>query len=252
MSIEEVFPNPLVKRVIFQIRFPNLFYIEDKIGEFQLKIMEQFPKSSMIFEKQIVFNIGYESEIKDEDKKKLDQGARKVWKFENDEKVQVNVYSDSLSITSESHKTYNNDHAGNKFRDTINFVVGSFIEIVKIPIILRIGFRYMDEYPMGEMNNEIFSQSFNPAFNIDRFDVSKALNINFQTNLIVGDKFFNYAERIEKKENNWLIHLDFDAFAKNIKAVDYLEITDKLHEINSQEFETVIKEPVYQYMRNID
>ena len=31
MAINEVFPNPTVKKVIFQIRFPNLFFIESKI-----------------------------------------------------------------------------------------------------------------------------------------------------------------------------------------------------------------------------
>jgi hypothetical protein len=40
MAIEEVFPNPTVKQVAFEIRFPNLFYLESKIGELQVKIME--------------------------------------------------------------------------------------------------------------------------------------------------------------------------------------------------------------------
>jgi len=49
MQINEVFPNPTVKQVIFQIRFPNLFYLESKIGEYQLKIMQRFPESVRCF-----------------------------------------------------------------------------------------------------------------------------------------------------------------------------------------------------------
>ena len=45
----EIFSNPTVKKVIFQIRFPNLFFIENKIGDFQLKIMGMFPESKLIF-----------------------------------------------------------------------------------------------------------------------------------------------------------------------------------------------------------
>lgn len=38
MPINEVFVNPTVKQVIFQVKFPNLFFIESKIGDIQLKI----------------------------------------------------------------------------------------------------------------------------------------------------------------------------------------------------------------------
>ena len=33
MPIHEVFPSPTVKQVIFQVRFPNLFYLESRMGE---------------------------------------------------------------------------------------------------------------------------------------------------------------------------------------------------------------------------
>ena len=62
--INEIFPHPTVKRVVFQIRFPNLFYIENKIGDFQMKIMKEFPQSALIFRKQVVFaDIGPEIKL---------------------------------------------------------------------------------------------------------------------------------------------------------------------------------------------
>jgi hypothetical protein len=48
MAIDEVFLNPTVEKVIFQIRFSNLFYIENKIGELQIKLMSEFPDSSIV------------------------------------------------------------------------------------------------------------------------------------------------------------------------------------------------------------
>ena len=49
MTIAEVFSNPTVKEVAFEIRFPSLFYIERKIGDFQEKIIKEFHKSSLIY-----------------------------------------------------------------------------------------------------------------------------------------------------------------------------------------------------------
>ena len=48
MKLDKIFPNPLVEKVIFQIRFPNLFFIQDRIGTLQSKIMEKFPDSELI------------------------------------------------------------------------------------------------------------------------------------------------------------------------------------------------------------
>ncbi|NQU88540.1 MAG: TIGR04255 family protein [Mariniphaga sp.] len=249
MTIKEVFPNPTVKKVIFQIKFPNLFYIEDKIGDFQIRIMDQFPKSSLVFEKQFLFALGINASLADAEQEKLKKGDRKIWQFKNDENVQVNLYADSLSITSESHKTYSNTASENRFRDIIEYVVGNLIDIVNIPVILRIGFRYLDEFPLMEKNNENYLNHFNSAFNLERFDISEAGIMEIKTNLSRGKYFFNYGEKVLKKDEQWTVFLDFDAFANNIKAEDFLTVTDELHDINVDEFKKVIKEPVYEYMR---
>ena len=54
MAIDEVFQNPTVKQVIFQIRFPNLFYMESRIGDYQLKIMNDFPESSLLHRRGVL------------------------------------------------------------------------------------------------------------------------------------------------------------------------------------------------------
>jgi uncharacterized protein (TIGR04255 family) len=249
MSINEVFPNPLVKTVIFQIRFPNLFYLEDKIGDFQIRIMDRFTESSLIMEKQFFFGFGAQPDLEIQNKKNTNQVDRKTWQFKDKEGVILNVYADSLSITSKSHKTYNNPHSEYKFRDIIKFVVDNFIEVVKIPFISRIGFRYIDEMPMEEISNEKFQNYFHTAFNLNRFEISQASFMEFKTKIAKDSFSFNYAEKVENKNDKWIIILDFDAFTNNIKTADYIEVTDKLHQINSDEFEIVIKQPVYEYMR---
>ena len=117
MAINEVFPNPTVKQVIFQIIFPNLFSIESKIGDFQAKILSEFPESSLMFRKQIVFaDIGPEGKIE-----QLPGGlseGQKVWQFKSEKKINLNVLTNSLDLTSNYHKTYNNTDASVRFRDT--------------------------------------------------------------------------------------------------------------------------------------
>ena len=51
MSLNEVFPNPLVKTVAFQIVFPSLFFLERRIGDFQVTIMKQFPTSHLLIQR---------------------------------------------------------------------------------------------------------------------------------------------------------------------------------------------------------
>ena len=52
MGIKEIFSFPTVKQVIFQIRYPNLFIIENKIG------VELIMESKME-EKCVILNIIY-------------------------------------------------------------------------------------------------------------------------------------------------------------------------------------------------
>lgn len=85
MAINEVFPNPTVKQVIFQVRFPNLFYIESRMGEFQLKVMKDFPKSSMALTRQILIAQGVQiPEAAPAQSNAQPSEVGKVWNFESE------------------------------------------------------------------------------------------------------------------------------------------------------------------------
>jgi uncharacterized protein (TIGR04255 family) len=249
MAINEVFPNPTLKQVIFQIRFPNLFYIENKIGDLQLKIMEEFPESSLVFQRKLMLvDLGADKKLSDTQIDLDQEAVKKVWQFRSGRGIQLNVLSDSLDINSEAHKTYNLDR-GDKFRDIIKFVLDRFFEVTSIPIITRIGLRYVDECPIPSKDSETFKSHYNSAFPLERFNIADAREMAFRTKIKKGDYYLGYIESLKEVGDEYKLILDFDAIAGNIDPENYLQVTDRLHEMVSEEYARTIKEPVYEYMR---
>lgn len=248
MTINEVFPNPTVKQVIFQIRFPNLFYMENRIGDLQLKLMKEFPQSALLFRRQVVFaDIGPGRKLESISSDVDEKTGHKIWQFKSDKNFQLNVLSDSLDITSQYHKTYNLE-GGDKFRDIIKLVLDRFFEVTSIPIISRIGLRYIDECPIPSKDNSTFRSYYNSIFPLNRFDLAETDEMDFKTVIRKGEYYLRYIESLRKIGDEYKLILDFDGFAKNINSEDYLRITDNLHTLILEEYEKTIKEPVYQYM----
>lgn len=249
MNIKEVFPNPTVKQVIFQIRFPNLFYMENKIGELQLKIMKEFPQSALLFRRQIVFaDIGSETKLENISNDSDKEAGKKIWQFKSDKDFKLNILSDSLDITSQYHKTYALE-GGDKFRDIIKFVLDHFFEITSIPIINRVGLRYIDECPIPSKDNSVFRSYYNSSFPLERFNLADASEMDFKTVVRKGEYNLRYIESLQKIKDEYKLILDFDGFTENIASEDCLTVTDSLHKIISEEYESTIKKPVYEYMK---
>lgn len=249
MSINEIFPNPTVKQVAFEIKFPNLFYMEKQIGDFQLKIMKEFPQSALLFRKRLLLaDVGPEGKLMNVPDDLDKEAVKKVWQFKSNKEIELNVVGDSLSIISQYHKTYNLE-GGDKFRDTVKFVLDCFFEVTSIPIINRIGLRYIDECPIPSRDNSTFTSFYNSAFPLDRLNIAEARNMDFIAVVKKGDYYLRYAESLQKNGEEYKLILDFDSFAENIASKDYLTVTDDLHKVISEEFEKTIKEPVYEYMR---
>lgn len=249
MSISEIFPNPTVKEVIFQIIFPNLFYMENKIGDLQLEIMEEFPKSALLIRRKVVFaDVGPGEKISEIGIGSDDRIGTKIWQFSSKKNFKLNVTNDSLDITSQYHKTYNLE-GGDKFRDIIQYVLDRFFRVTKIPIISRIGLRYIDECPVPSKDNNTFRSYFNSVFPLDRFNLIDVSEMDFKT-VTKKDKYYlRYVESLQKTEDEYKLILDFDGFAVDIAQENYLAVTDDLHTIILEEYEKTIKEPVYEYMR---
>jgi len=250
MSITEVFPNQTVKQVIFQIKFPALFFLEEKIGEYQVKVMKLFPNSSLLFRRHFMLtDVGPNVELKDvlADKEPL-QGA-KIWQFRSEKDTSLNITNESLDISSTHHKTYMLDGGGDKFRDIIELVVDSFLEVTNIPIISRVGLRYIDECPIPSKENEAFTEYYNSAFPLERFDLKEATEMDVKVVTNKGPYALRYIESLKKVEEAYKLIMDFDGYSGKIEAKEYLPTTDKLHEIISNEFERSIKQPLIDFMR---
>ncbi|HOE92558.1 MAG TPA: TIGR04255 family protein [Methanofastidiosum sp.] len=248
MVINEIFPNPTVKQVIFQIKFPNLLYIENRLGDFQLEIIDEFPKSSVIYKRQVLFaDTGPGGKLEGIPVENEEPGF-KIWEFKSDKNIKIMLSTYSLSIVSEYHKTYSLD-GGEKFRDIIISVLESFFKIMKIPHISRIGLRYIDECPLPSKNNDTLNEYYNSAFPTGKFKLENTEEMQFVALIEREGHKLRYSEVLKKVNSEYQYILDFDGFTHDIETSKYLEVTDKLHTLISDEFEKTIKKPVYDHMR---
>ena len=246
MAIPEVFSNPTVKTVIFQIRFPNLFFIENIIGDYQVRIMNYFKDSALILSKEFNILVGPQNQPLPN---LGEQKPANIWQFISPEKnVNLSVQTSSLDIVSTSHKSYAMGE-GEKFRDIIELSLTPFFELVQIPIITRIGLRYIDNCPIIEKNNTSFSEYYNTAFPLDRFPIDTAENMDFRAIVKKGEYYLTYRETLKKIDGEFTLELDFDGFASNVKPNEYLSVTDELHTLISNEFEATANESLIKYMR---
>ncbi len=250
MAIDEVFQNPTVKSVHFEIRFPNLFYIEQRIGDLQTRIMDKFPESKLVLRRQVVFgDIGPEGKI-ELPHSDGDAGATtKVWTFASGEGVEVNVLNNALRLHSSHHKTYNSPQSTEKFRDMIAYVLKQFFEVASIPLIARLGLRYIDECPIPAKENKIFQKWYKTTFPLARFDIADATEMTFRTTVAKGGFFLRYIESLNCTKDVNSLTLDFDGYAEKVKPEDCLATTDALHDVISDEYEASIGPPVFGYMR---
>jgi uncharacterized protein (TIGR04255 family) len=251
MAIHEVFPNPTVKQVIFQVRFPNLFSMESLVGEYQRRIMARFPQAKLVFRRQLL--IGHDmsdSSVERQEGEVADiEAAEKIWAFSSPAGVRLNLRTGSLDMASTSHKTYANPSHENRFRDVIEFVIANFLEVTHIPLFTRIGLRYIDECPVPERHSGRFREYYNTALCLDRFPLEDATEFQFLARVARGGYFLTFRESLKDIPDQAKLVLDFDGYALNVATSDYLPVVDRLHGIILAEFETSIKQPVYDHMR---
>ena len=250
MTIDKVFPNPLVKTVAFQINFPSLFFLESKIGDFQIKIMKQFRTSKLLFQRGLLIMVGGQEGSSLPDEIKQPEECRRVWQFLSQDGVQLDVTLDSLTLQSNTHKTYHNGN-GPYFRDTIESVCDSFITVTELPILNRIGLRYIDEGPVPDGTNERFLSYYNSTFPLSRFSLDLASEMVTRVAVRRDSHCLRYVEALKIDGDKKTLLLDFDAWSENIEPSKIMEVTDSLHRATSDEFERTIKQPIIDHMNNI-
>lgn len=249
--MKEIFVRPTIHQVIYQIRFPNLLFIEAKVGQFQLNIMERFPDSSELYRRQVIFaDVGPD----DEQRMPLDeQNTKKIWQFSTEDKAYVvNIQTNSLDITANSYKTYNSGEDDNfKFQSIIKFVLDNFFSEIPVKLIKRIGLRYINKCPLpDDLSNSAFLEYYDSDFNLSKYDLKTTTEMQFVSSVLLDKYFLNYSEVLKYVDNKPLYYLDWDASGKDIHVDNYLTVTDQLHQIIDNRFFETIKEPVKKWMRN--
>ncbi|MEI6135489.1 MAG: TIGR04255 family protein [Desulfomonile sp.] len=248
MTQEEIFTNPTVKQVIFQIRFPSLFAIENRIDSFQEKIVDELPESALIQKQSFVW-----TDVVQPSERQTDPvpgvPIQKIWRFRSPKGYTVNVSLDSVDISSELHKTYKNIQSENRFRDIIQKVLESFGEVYKLRSVNRVGLRYIDECPVTKATNGSFKRYYNSVFPLDRFSLNDAEEMLFRTVNHRNGFFLTYMEFFKINNGKPTYTLDFDGFAKDVAFTECLSVTDSLHEIISNEYFATIRKPVKNFMR---
>lgn len=249
MTIKEVFPNPTVDRVVFQIRFPPLFSMESRIGDYQLKIMDRFPESTLVYQRQVIITQRGAARATAKEEAENTEPVEKIWNFKSGEGVELNVQTSSLDITSHLHKTYANPNAEYRFRDAIQFAVDSFLSIVTLPKITRIGLRYIDKCPIFSKTSKSFTEHYNTALPLHRFSIEDAETLRLEAVVRRPPYTMRYVETYQEREDVIDYALDFDGWAVNVSPAVYLKTTDALHDLISDEYQNSIKAPMVDHMR---
>jgi len=241
----EIFPKAPLKAVAYEVKFHSLFSIPEAMGKFQLEIMDDFPKASQLYTTPFVV---------------MEEGVPKFPPRSSDKitityqfvsetgKTTVAVKLDSLSITSEEYKSYD-DPSSVKFKDVINKVVTKFVDVVQIPKFTRIGLRYIDHCPLAKKTNQYFKEYYEPPFDIQKYSVDDLIegSIAIRSKKEKYNIFFQCQIAQDKGEYKYI--MDFDAYAENVNSDDFLTVTDQLRDLDRNEFFSNITDNFIEYMR---
>jgi uncharacterized protein (TIGR04255 family) len=218
MSSGEVFPNPLVKEVIFAIRFPNLFFLGDRIGDFQVRVMKEFPKSGLLLRRPFLVTEEADAEklgqmVSDLKEK---EPVNRVWQFESERGVKLELSSNSLALASASHKSYRHGQEG-CFREVIESVTRHFYALTQLPVVNRIGLRYIDECPVFKNSSEGFREYYSTVFPLDRFPLEESLAMVYRVDVRRQSHKLRYVESLQGEGESRKLTLDFDAWSEKIE-----------------------------------
>jgi uncharacterized protein (TIGR04255 family) len=247
MPPHEIYPNPVVKQVAFEVRFPNLFFIESRIGDFQVRVMKDFPQSELVLRRNFMFVTGMPGNLEDAIKQQS-ENVDKVWQFKSTTGSKLEISIKNLVLTSEHHLSY---HQGgdDSFRAIIDRVVRCFFEIVQIPVALRVGLRYINECPIFDRNTGRFNDCYSSILPVERFGLERTTAADCAVVTNTEQYHMRHLESLRLVPNADKLALDLDAWSENVPSEQVMAATDILHEAISAEFNNTVKQPIIEFMR---
>lgn len=208
----EIFPNPPVKSVSCEIRFPTLLTIKETIPAFQAIVRNEFPDYFTQTTPRI-----YKSGVIDEIS----------WNFKsNDDTLNLKIKTNTIVLTSSDY---------NEFEPYYNIVkeyFENFFELNELDKFLRIGLRYTnrEEFDDKEPNLSKLLRYFN--FNHFKFNENdKINNFSVRYNKIENEYYMNIVLDYGKdSQGKYSFLFDFDSYSsKEINKDNYINVLDKLH-----------------------
>lgn len=250
MAANEVFPTPLVKQVAFEIRFPNLFFLESRIGEFQVQVMKDFPQSDLALRRNVMIIAGNAEspQLQELAKQQSSEAIEKIWQFKAESGMRLEISTRNLVLVSEKHSSY---HEGEKsFRSIVDKVLSEFFNLTQLPIVLRVGLRYTNECPLFDRTTKTFDECYDSILPVDRFGLENLSQANCVAVAKTDEMQIQRMETLRfSTPSGDILVLDLDASAENIASDKVITTPDKLHDLVAKEFRDAIGRPVIEYMR---
>jgi uncharacterized protein (TIGR04255 family) len=249
MASKEVFPTPLVKQVAFEVRFPNLFFIEGRIGEFQVQVMKDFPQSELVHRRNLMIFAGNADnpQVQELAKQQSAEAVEKIWQFKAESGIRLEVSTRNLVLVSEKHSSYGEGER--PFRSIIEKTVSEFFKLIQLPTVQRVGLRYINECPLLDKTTKTFNDCYNSILPVERFGLENLSKADCVAVAKDGSMQIQRIEGLRFGPSSDLLVLDLDASTENIASGNVITTTDKLHELIEREFWNTIREPIVAHMR---
>ncbi len=209
---DEIFPNPPIKSVSCEIRFPTLLTIAKTIPEFQSKIRNEFTD----YYTQTIPRV-YKSGVMDE----------RYWVFKSfNDTLNLKIKNSSIVLTSNDYNDFP------PFFGIIKKYFENFFKLNNIDKFLRIGLRYtnIEEFEDKKPNLKRLLEYYSFAhFKFNEKDTINNFNINYSKN--ENDYYMFIALEYGKNpQNKYSFLFDFDIYnSEEIENDNYIKIIDNLH-----------------------
>ena len=134
----------------------------------------------------------------------------------------------------------------------VYFISRKIPESRHVPIknFTRLGIRYIDYCPLEQLENEYFKNFYIPIFDIDRYKLEDILENRILFRVRKNDYQLLFQSAIREIDDSYKYIMDFDGYAINVEASNFINVTDDLKRLIKNEFISNVTENFKQYMRN--
>ena len=233
-DLAEKFPNPPVKEVAYEIRFPPDLRILAELYRYQQTIKDKLPKVGKVHGFEISLPGGIPSYL---------EGP---WLFEDSEdNLQAKITMNSFAVTSRKHKTFD------RFYPQLKDLTERFIKTYSIPSITRVGLRYINDITLGSDSIGELSRFFVSPFDHARIRYEDLVSASAEIRRKKGDSFLTLRVSFHQdQEGKTHYVIDTDSyFERNLPVGDLFRIVETLHDNAIREFHDNITDAYVERLR---